>query len=1008
MKGRILSALIVVTTFCWPIASLAQSRCDAYFPLDGNLGDSSGSGIAGQMIGKGGVLATPQFVDGKSGQALKLDGTSAMRALVDLHFDACPQVTLTAWVMIDGRLPGSSQNIVSTGGGSGPGFRMSGSNLILNGTNNGLMKSGVMRENAGWMFIAGVYDYGSGSYTLHWRNRKLEGVLTEYRRPPEDALWIGALNDSLSGAAKNMVVDELRVYGRTLTDDELHALQAGRTPGSDATNSTKQVAALSCSTSDECGTGNYCAFDSTCHPESHLPLQQIEMVVLPAPLQTLTTISSGGQGTGSIAPGIPQPIPGVSDRFENNVPDMPLDDLPDSPTGLLVGADDSGEDLAQLDLPPNAGAGANRGEVDPNLTPMDESPGQQLQDDIDAARNSTPIVPEEAPAFACQNPGTAAVTATSHGSSLPPKYLEALRQARECKFPITAVALSQSAQWVVSTAQQVAYSSNIPPAMATKIDAYEQAGNGLDAVDISSSGEWVIVSGTNFEQSGLSTQALNRIRGALGSFRRIASFSFHPSGASSWLMVDSDGTVSGENIPSKMLAAMAQSVPTKRVFHHARYAPDGGWLLNASDLWTATDGAATSVLSSLESAKLSGKRVDHVVFLNNQSNFTIISNGQEPQRSGDPIWQVENGLPGGNIWKRIKANQVTGVSIAMIRNNQIVWARGYGLRNATDRESYIYTDSIFDAASISKPLAAFGILQLVQAGKIDLEEVGVLQDLEALMTKSERRNYRDAVRPEASNLIRVLQHCAAICYKNAPNCASGGSGGGAATYATNISLPVPKEMILGTGNAKSGWGLKRTGNDGIASGYTSGNYMLVQALIDIHGGGFLAHMGKLLGNLGMVNSTYKTPFSGRNGDRFARGHVLGAVQPIYAYPEMAAASLTTTPIDMAKFVIAVNKNGQSLLSADMVDKYLGRDSSVMQYCNSPGKMALGINHQNNDSIWGNSETFWHGGLHNGYSTRMIGVPGKATGLVVFMTGDQQGANNFYVELRSSVVATYQP
>ncbi len=207
--------------------------CDAHFTFDGNLQDAAGNGYHGQMIGQKGAPATPRFVGGKFGQALQFDGTSAMRSFVDLHFETCPQVTVTAWIQSTATATATqrkgSQYLVSTGSGSGPGFRMSSTSLVLNGTANGIIQRNAVRANAGWLFIAGVYDYAKGTYTLHIRNRSVDKELGTNVRAPEATLWVGAFNDDLAGPASGILIDDLRVYGRALGNEEIRKLQIGET-----------------------------------------------------------------------------------------------------------------------------------------------------------------------------------------------------------------------------------------------------------------------------------------------------------------------------------------------------------------------------------------------------------------------------------------------------------------------------------------------------------------------------------------------------------------------------------------------------------------------------------------------------------------------------------------------------------------------------------------------------------------------------------------------------------
>ena len=94
------------------------------------------------------------------------------------------------------------------------------------------------------------------------------------------------------------------------------------------------------------------------------------------------------------------------------------------------------------------------------------------------------------------------------------------------------------------------------------------------------------------------------------------------------------------------------------------------------------------------------------------------------------IQQVESGLasaekddkgePGLALLDRMKHYDVPGVSIAVIDNGMIAWAKGYGVREK-GTDTPVGTDTLFQAASISKPVTATATLQLVQEGKLDLD-----------------------------------------------------------------------------------------------------------------------------------------------------------------------------------------------------------------------------------------------------------------------------------------------
>lgn len=69
----------------------------------------------------------------------------------------------------------------------------------------------------------------------------------------------------------------------------------------------------------------------------------------------------------------------------------------------------------------------------------------------------------------------------------------------------------------------------------------------------------------------------------------------------------------------------------------------------------------------------------------------------------------------------MKDADVPGLSLALLRGGELVWRRGFGVKNARTKEPV--TDStVFEAASLSKPVFAYAVLKLVDSGKIDLDE----------------------------------------------------------------------------------------------------------------------------------------------------------------------------------------------------------------------------------------------------------------------------------------------
>jgi CubicO group peptidase (beta-lactamase class C family) len=95
----------------------------------------------------------------------------------------------------------------------------------------------------------------------------------------------------------------------------------------------------------------------------------------------------------------------------------------------------------------------------------------------------------------------------------------------------------------------------------------------------------------------------------------------------------------------------------------------------------------------------------------------------------EKIKRVENSLapnivygdsiPNWNIEERMKQTGIKGLSIAVIRNYKIDWAKGYGWADV-DEKRKVNTNTRFQSASISKSINSLGVLKLVEQGKLEI------------------------------------------------------------------------------------------------------------------------------------------------------------------------------------------------------------------------------------------------------------------------------------------------
>ena len=70
--------------------------------------------------------------------------------------------------------------------------------------------------------------------------------------------------------------------------------------------------------------------------------------------------------------------------------------------------------------------------------------------------------------------------------------------------------------------------------------------------------------------------------------------------------------------------------------------------------------------------------------------------------------------------ERMVHHQTPGVSVAVIHNGRLEWARGFGVKEWGAPDP-VTEETLFQAGSISKPVFALAVMRLVQTGKLDLD-----------------------------------------------------------------------------------------------------------------------------------------------------------------------------------------------------------------------------------------------------------------------------------------------
>lgn len=341
----------------------------------------------------------------------------------------------------------------------------------------------------------------------------------------------------------------------------------------------------------------------------------------------------------------------------------------------------------------------------------------------------------------------------------------------------------------------------------------------------------------------------------------------------------------------------------------------------------------------------------------------------------DKISRVERGLRSGiqiagepshrwTIQERMSFHKVPSVSIAVIQGGKLEWAKAYGVIDATTSQP-ANSETIFQAASISKPVSALAALRLVAQGKLSLDS-----DVnEALL--SWKIPAHALAKPVT--LRGLLSHAAGTTVHGFPG------------YKSDAAVPSAVQVVNGEKPANTAKVVVDI-EPGSKWRYSGGGYTIMQILMsDVSKKPYAVLLSEsVLDPLKMARSTFEQPVPERLASNAARAHDRDG-KPLagrwHTYPEQAAAGLWTTPSDLVKVLLAVQQahGGETaLLPAGLTHEML----TPVQ-----GNYGLGW------SLAGKNEerSFSHGGSNAGYRCIAWAYITKGQGAVVMTNGDNGGA-----------------
>ncbi len=335
------------------------------------------------------------------------------------------------------------------------------------------------------------------------------------------------------------------------------------------------------------------------------------------------------------------------------------------------------------------------------------------------------------------------------------------------------------------------------------------------------------------------------------------------------------------------------------------------------------------------------------------------------------IESADKSVPGA-----LHAYNVPGLAVALIRNGAVVWMKCYGFADVASARP-ITPDTAFNVGSLSKTATAWGVMRLVERGKVDLD-----QPVDAYL----KGWHLPASQFDAKQVTvrRVLSHTAGISNHG--------------YHGWDPASPLPP--IVNSLSGKTGTGaVQVVSPPGTSFAYSGADYAIMQLLIEsVSGLSFQDYMkAEVLRPLGMQETGFGLPAEFPHIMASPYGP-LGEPLPRLRYNELAAAGLTTSLRDLAAFAAAGLKGphgvppGRGVLQPRTVElmqtpqphtRWADRDP----YGPNP---QYGLGYTVRPDQFSGQAGVGHGGTNSGWESLLEIIPATGDGIVL-MTNSSNGS-----------------
>jgi CubicO group peptidase (beta-lactamase class C family) len=353
------------------------------------------------------------------------------------------------------------------------------------------------------------------------------------------------------------------------------------------------------------------------------------------------------------------------------------------------------------------------------------------------------------------------------------------------------------------------------------------------------------------------------------------------------------------------------------------------------------------------------------------------------------ILKVENNLMGWvqtrdtlkwSLESRMKQYGIPGLSMAVINNYQIEWAKAYGMADKSENRP-VTTATLFQAASISKSLNSLGVLLLVQDHTISIDS-----DINAYLT-SWKFPYDSKCNNKKITIANLLSHTAGLSVHGFPG------------YSVTEELPSIVDILDGKKPANN-QPVRTVFEPGLRFQYSGGGIEILQAILaDVTREPYDMYMkDHVLDPLDMKSSFFTQPPPADKRNILATAYRSDGKElegKYHVYPEQAAAGLWTNPTDLCKYILDTQ---QSLHGKK--GKVLTPEITTLRLTPYDGvESGFGVFVRK----YGDSKYFSHSGGNEGFRCVYFGSMDEGKGVVIMVNSDN---GNIINEVMNSVATVY--